>query len=559
MTTLLPRGISSSPGYWRRLRQRCSLCRLVLGVVLVLGAGGFTPAPEPGPTGQSERIPADVLDAVDEHVQDQMEELGLPGVQLAIVKNGRLVHLSAFGVADASGRALTPQTPVMLASTSKSLTAIAVMQQVDAGRLDLTAPVNDYLPWFRTADKARSARITVGQLLNHTSGFSERDGRAYQDTDDRSLQALEQGVRNLADVTLVDEPGHSFTYSNLNYDVLGLLVQTVSDEEFSQYMAKHVFTPLQMPDSHGTAQNAIDHGAAAGYYEWFGSSWRPTDIPVPTTGMPSATMYSSAQDMSHLLIALLSDGQYEGRPIVSSQSAAALLTPTAKVDDFNSYAMGWFARPLWETLNPQEPHGQSYDIPLILEHNGSWSNTQTFLAMVPNEALGVVLLVNGASQATPSVAQAMHSNVLRILHAQPPTPATVLEEPLQRYGWVVAMVLLIAEIASLIICAYALYRWVRSTQPPSRRRIAIIAILPLILDAGILWLALVYIPVNFNTDLPVIIRTVPDAGLFLLPALILAAGWGAIRTTLITALWYRNTRQRHARTPTAPEPSTPSR
>lgn len=536
------------------MAARAVVVRVALAVVIALGVIAASQVHVKDPPAAIAQIGADRFQAADLYLQEQMEQLGLPGVQLAVVEGDRLVHLAAFGVADASGRAMTPQTPVLLASTSKALTAVAVMQQVDAGRLDLNTPVKHYLPWFRTADESKSAKITVAHLLNHTAGFSERDGRAYQATDDRGPHALEQGVRDLSDAVLVDEPGTSFTYSNLNYDILGLLVQTVSGESFAQYMKLYVFTPLHMADSHASADYADHNEAAQGYYRWFSSVWYPADMPVPATGVPSSTMYSSAEDMSRLLIAELSGGRYAGRAIVSPDSAAALLKPTVTVDGFSSYAMAWFARPLWESLDPAAPKEQWYGLPLVLEHTGSWSNTQSFLAMVPGERLGVVLLVNGASQSTASLARAMDSNVLRILHGKAPVPATIREEPLQQYGWAVALLALLAELVSLAVLGRVLFRWARSGGPVSGRRIAAVGVLPLLLDAAILWLGLVYIPSHFDADLPVIVRTVPDAGLFIVPALVLAAAWAAVRTALAAWLWFRSRAAAPGLSPTKPLP-----
>src|SRR5207249_4233169 len=86
-----------------------------------------------------------------------------------LVHNDQIVHLRGFGSADQNGRAVTPQTPFVLGSVSKSFTALAVMQQVEAGKVELDAPVQRYLPWFRVADPVASARITVRNLLYHTT------------------------------------------------------------------------------------------------------------------------------------------------------------------------------------------------------------------------------------------------------------------------------------------------------------------------------------------------------------------------------------------------------
>src|SRR6266496_5056579 len=110
------------------------------------------------------------FDAVDDYISTRMKELGVPGAALVIIQGDQIVHLKAFGEADASGRPVTPQTPFFTGSTGKSFTALAIMQLVEAGKIKVDAPVQTYLPWFRVADADASAMITVRQLLNQVSG-----------------------------------------------------------------------------------------------------------------------------------------------------------------------------------------------------------------------------------------------------------------------------------------------------------------------------------------------------------------------------------------------------
>ena len=112
--------------------------------------------------------------AIDAYLDHEMRDVRIPGLALGIVHNDEIVHLKGFGVADASGRVVTPQTPFILASASKSFTALAIMQLVEDGTVDLDAPVVTYLPSFTVRDESASATITVRHLLNHTSGLPER-------------------------------------------------------------------------------------------------------------------------------------------------------------------------------------------------------------------------------------------------------------------------------------------------------------------------------------------------------------------------------------------------
>ena len=117
-------------------------------------------------------------EAIDAYIQEQMRRLNIPGASLAIIAGEQIVHLRGFGQARPGGKAPTAQTPFFIGSLTKSFTALAVMQLVEAGKIELDAPVQRYLPWFRVADPQASAQMTVRHLLNQTSGLPELPGRA---------------------------------------------------------------------------------------------------------------------------------------------------------------------------------------------------------------------------------------------------------------------------------------------------------------------------------------------------------------------------------------------
>ncbi len=108
---------------------------------------------------------------IDAYIQARMQAAHIPGLALGVVRGTEVVYLKGYGIAGPDGRSVTPQTPFILGSTSKSFTALAIMHLVEAGKINLDAPVTNYLPWFRTADEAASARITVRNLLNQNSGL----------------------------------------------------------------------------------------------------------------------------------------------------------------------------------------------------------------------------------------------------------------------------------------------------------------------------------------------------------------------------------------------------
>jgi CubicO group peptidase (beta-lactamase class C family) len=150
------------------------------------------------------------------------------------------------------------------------------MQLVEAGKIELDAPVQRYLPWFRVADSVASAHMTVRHLLIQVSGLSTAVG--LQMFTDGPAETPEQYVRNLSTVALTKPVGATYQYSNANYAILGLIVQVVSGVPFETYLQQHVLTPLQMKQSFVSRDKAKEAGLAQGHRSWFGFPV-PIDLP----------------------------------------------------------------------------------------------------------------------------------------------------------------------------------------------------------------------------------------------------------------------------------------
>lgn len=509
----------------RRSPVRFLLACLLAGFVLAC----CIPAPSGLPAAEPSAATDPVHETVNAYLSEQLAAIGVPGAAVVVIKDGRQVHQAAFGRAGESDRPMTAQTPVLLASASKSLTAIAVMQQVEAGRLELDEPVVSYLPWLSLEDP-RFPAITVRHLLHQSSGLSTADGSGFEAWDTQDAGAIEQGVRDLAGASLVGTPGEAFTYSNDNYNVLGLLVQTVAGQPFGDYVEEQVFAPLGMIHSHTTRAAARADNLATGHALWFSTFWLPTRTPAPTTGMASISLYASAEDIGRELTALLAGGRYQDRRILRPGSVATLLAPGIRVDATQEYAMGWFARPLVESVSTTAPPAAGAGLPLLLEHQGEWGNTHIYQAMVPDSGLGVALVMNGSDTSAPSRLKAIDRNVLRILHGQAPAPVQLLEDPLQRYGWAAALGLLLAELGSLAV-SLAVIR--RKRAAAATWRVAVLAAAALLLDVLLVWLCLVQVPAQFAVPLISIVRQIPDIGITLVPALALAIFWPVPRTVLL--------------------------
>jgi CubicO group peptidase (beta-lactamase class C family) len=238
--------------------------------------------------------------AIDAYVTEQMNDLDIPGMALGIVQDGQIVHVQGFGVADSSGRTVTPQTPFYIGSVTKSFTALAVMQLVEAGKIDLDAPVQIYLPWFELADKEASAMITVRHLLNQTTGISEKDGNRFWP----SQQGLEETVRGLDTIQLAQPVGTTYQYCNINFMITGLIVEKVSGQSYADYVTQHIFEPLDMRHSYASRAPALADGLAEGHIYMFGRVFRD-EGPMPPANLPAGTLIASVEDLSHYLIAQL--------------------------------------------------------------------------------------------------------------------------------------------------------------------------------------------------------------------------------------------------------------
>src|SRR5690625_2756857 len=176
---------------------------------------------------------------------DEMKSQRIPGLALGIVKDGHIIHLKGYGQADSSGQRVTAETPFIIGSNSKSFTAMAVLQLVEEGKVDLDAPVQRYIPTFQVTGKKlgrdksspignesedASSQITVRHLLHQTSGIPPFPGNKTVSESYSEADALEKATEIYMDgrVELKRPVGHSYKYANDNYVLLGLLVQRVS-------------------------------------------------------------------------------------------------------------------------------------------------------------------------------------------------------------------------------------------------------------------------------------------------------------------------------------------
>lgn len=355
----------------RRHPRWLAIAVIVPLVVVNLVVRGEGPATLAGPADEA---------TVDAWLDAQIRDAGIPGAALVVVRDGRIVHERGFGIADDHGRPIEATTPFVIGSLSKSITALATMQLVDTGRVDLDTPVERYLPEFTTADPATAASITVRELLTHTSGLSPAVGVTSVAT---PAADLDDQVRRLATTALVAPPGTAYAYSNANYLVLGRLIEAVSGQTFGAYVQTHVFEPLEMRHAATDRPTAMANGLTDAHRLWFGLAEARTPADRPDL-VPAGWISASADDLGRFLVAELEGGRSGGTSVLSSAAIATMQTatvPTGLGDE--RAAMGWYAT----TLNG-EP---------ILAHAGSTTEMAAMQILVPGRHLGVAVLFNAQS------------------------------------------------------------------------------------------------------------------------------------------------------------------
>ena len=314
---------------------------------------------------------------IDDYVTARMRSERIPGLALAIVKGDQIVYLKGYGQADQSGRPVTPQTPFLIGSVTKSMTALAVMQLVEAGKVELDAPVQRYIPWFRDADPRSSAQITVRMLVNQTSGLPQAPTMVTWRWPDQP-DAIERHVRLIATMKPVFPPGQSFGYSNANFATLGMILQVVSGQSYEEFIQQHVFAPLDMRNSYVSQDEAMQHGMSTGY-RWILGFPVPVTLPFNRANLPAGFAIASAEDMAHYLLAQVNGGRYRDRSVLSPQGMELMQAEPPS----GTYGMGW------ESVR--------IDGHRLINHDGATGNYQSSVFIDPQEHVGVFVAANAMS------------------------------------------------------------------------------------------------------------------------------------------------------------------
>jgi CubicO group peptidase (beta-lactamase class C family) len=261
----------------------------------------------------------------------------IPGVQVAVMRGGRLVWSEGFGLADLEQRVpVTRETRFRIGSVAKPLTATALALLAQQGRVELDAPVQRYVPAF----PAHGAPITLRQLAGHLAGV-----RHYTDAEDMSTRrfaSVDEAVTVFSGDSVLHPPGARFSYSSYGYVLLSAAIERVAGEPFTAAMRRMVFAPLGLTRTTFDHADSVLPGRARGYHRAYdGTSWVGPVTNAPFVDLSNrwaaGGMLSTAEDLARFGDALLQ------RRLLDERSLRALWTPQrTAADSATGYGLGFF-------------------------------------------------------------------------------------------------------------------------------------------------------------------------------------------------------------------------
>lgn len=258
------------------------------------------------------------FEIIDEIVKEEMERLSIKGVAIGIVDNDEIIYSKGYGVSDTNSTQITPDTKFIIGSVSKSFTAMAIMQLKEKGLLDLSDPIKKYLPWFQLKGESDSDDISISHLLTHTSGLSKHDGSSIQNGEVKDMEAFFREIKPVRRV------GPFFEYSNLNFVLLGYIIEAVSGKNYDEYIKENIFIPLGMSNSYANIDQALSNGLTYGFQPVFGRLVKLKQN-YYQYNVPAGYIVSSANDMAKYLTANMNNDVSANNRVISLDSRDNLL------------------------------------------------------------------------------------------------------------------------------------------------------------------------------------------------------------------------------------------
>jgi serine beta-lactamase-like protein LACTB len=362
------------------------------GIFLVLLAS-LAPGAQrsaPRPAEEAAPLPRADIEPIEQAITATMAEQGIPGLSVAIVTNNQLRYAGGYGLADVENYVPAKASTVYRwASIAKPVTATAVMQLAQQGKLNLDKPIQDYCPSF----PQKPWPITPRHLLGHLSGIrnfrDNAEGRSK-----RHYTSLRETLDLFKNDPLLHEPGARMTYSTYGYNLLGCAVEGASGMAFADYLEKQIFTPAGMRRARVDDAFAIIPNRAQGYSRESGEL-RNAEFTDTSNRIPAGGLCSTVEDLARFAIAL------QKGVLVNKDTLEAMWTPQKTRDGkATRYGLGWH---LAERKGRKE-----------VLHGGVQPRVTNVLYLLPEQGIAVVLLSNlqGADK-LPELARQLADLLLR--------------------------------------------------------------------------------------------------------------------------------------------------
>lgn len=346
-------------------RAGAALCLLILFSAARVAARQAPAPSQPAP------LAAEKIRRIEALVAAEMARQKIPGMSVAVVVGMRPSWASGYGLQDVENDVpARASTVYRLGSISKPITAVAVMQLAERGRLDLDAPVQRYCPAF----PEKQWPVTTRHVLGHLSGIRHyKSEEEFNST--RFYAGVADGLSMFKDDPLLHEPGAKYTYTTFGYSVLGCVVEGASGRKFADFVRENVFVPAGMERARVDSVAEIIRGRAQGYRITDKGELTNSPLADNSYKVPGGGFVSTAEDLARFAAALQA-----GR-LLKRETSERMYARQKTVDGKEtSYGLGW---------GVGDREGRR-----TVGHSGGQQRVSTFLHMLPDQGVAVVLMSN---------------------------------------------------------------------------------------------------------------------------------------------------------------------
>jgi len=328
---------------------------------------------------QQKRIDFAELDKV---ALEELKQRNTPGAAVAVIKDGQVIYAKGYGAASVeTGAPVTPDMLFRLGSTTKMLTASALVTLAASGKLKLDAPIGDYVKGLNP----RLAQITAHQLLSHSAGL--RDFAATVTSNDDAALGIQ--ARSWNEDVFFTEPGKIYSYSSPGYWLAGLVVEEAGGKPYADAMDELLFKPLGMSRSTLRPSVAMTYPLTAGHRVENNMAVVIRPAFNNTAMWPGGSVYSNVGDLARFVIALMNEGKLEGKQALAPMAVAKLPAPHVTLPGTTDVNYGYGLM------------SYNYRGVRVVTHGGASTGYGSTIQLVPEHKFAVIVLTNRSGETLP--------------------------------------------------------------------------------------------------------------------------------------------------------------